>query len=70
MHIATISPIQQFTILAHMQIANNYAVTGQSRRSARFFTYYAGIMLDAFLYLLCSKLCQHNWCRPTVQYSY
>lgn len=22
-------------------------------------------MFDAFLYLSCSKLCQHNWCRPT-----
>ena len=29
------------------------------------FTYYAGIMLDAFLYLLCSQLCQHNWRRPS-----
>ena len=24
-------------------------------------TYYAGIMLDAFAILLCSKLCWHNW---------
>ena len=24
------------------------------------FTYYAGIMLDAFLYLLCSQSCQHR----------
>ena len=30
-------------------------------------SYYAGIMLDAFNYLLCSKLsiCQHNWLVPT-----
>ena len=24
-------------------------------------SYYAGIMLNAFSYLLCSKLCWHNW---------
>ena len=29
------------------------------------FTYYAGIMLNAFTILLCSKLCWHNWLRPT-----
>ena len=28
------------------------------------FTYYAGIMLDAFAILLCSKLCWHNWLKP------
>ena len=28
-------------------------------------TYYAGIMLDAFAILLCSKLCWHNWLKPT-----
>ena len=28
------------------------------------FTYYAGIMLDAFVVLLCSKLCWHNWLKP------
>ena len=33
----------------------------------KFFTYYAGIMPDAFLYLLCSKLCWHNWLRPKLQ---
>ena len=26
----------------------------------KYLTYYAGIMLNAFRYLLCSKLCQHN----------
>ena len=30
------------------------------------FTYYAGIMLDAFAILLCSKLCWHNWLKPSV----
>ena len=31
------------------------------------FTYYAGIMLDAFPILLCSKLCWHiyNWLKPS-----
>ena len=28
--------------------------------SHKYLTYYAGIMLNAFRYLLCSKLCQHN----------
>ena len=27
----------------------------------------AGIMFDAFGYLLCIKLCWHNWLGPTVQ---
>ena len=27
-------------------------------------SYCAGIMLDAFRYLLCSKLCWHNWPVP------
>ena len=26
---------------------------------------FAGIMLDAFAILLCSKLCWHNWLKPT-----
>ena len=30
-----------------------------------FLTYYAGIMLDAFRYLLCSKLCWHNRPEPS-----
>ena len=29
------------------------------------FSYYAGIMLNAFSHLLCSKLCCHNWLVPT-----
>ena len=29
------------------------------------FAYYAGIMLDAFAILLCSKLCWHNWLKST-----
>ena len=28
--------------------------------------YYTGIMLDAFAILLCSKLCWHNWLKPTI----
>ena len=31
----------------------------------KYLTYYAGIMLNAFRYLLCSKLCQHNRRIPT-----
>ena len=33
--------------------------------SYKYLTYYAGIMLNAFRYLLCSKLCQHNRRVPT-----
>ena len=29
------------------------------------FAYYAGIMLNAFALLLCSKLCWHNRLKPT-----
>ena len=32
------------------------------------FAYYADIMLDPFAILLCSKLCWHNWLKPTVDY--
>ena len=32
--------------------------------SSIIFSYYAGIVLDAFGYLLCSKLCWHNWLVP------
>ena len=28
------------------------------------FAYYAGIMLNAFIILLCSKLCWHNRLKP------
>ena len=31
---------------------------------ARNFAYYASIMLDAFSYLLCQKLCRHNRRKP------
>ena len=30
----------------------------------KLFSYYAGIMLNAFSDLLCSKLCWHNWLVP------
>ena len=42
----------------------------KSRCSAQSFIYYAGIMLDAFLYFLCSKLCRHNWHRPNAHTSF
>ena len=35
----------------------------------KYLTYYAGIMLNAFRYLLCSKLCQHNRRVPSGNYS-
>ena len=46
---------------------NNYACTRRRLHNEHFFTYYASIMLDAFLYLLCSKLCWYNWRRPIFQ---
>ena len=45
-----------------------HALGGDCTIHIKFFTYYASIMLDAFLYLLCSKLCQPNWLRPTDGY--
>ena len=35
-----------------------------------YFAYYAGIMLNAFGYLLCFLLCRHNWPGPIVNTSY
>ena len=32
-------------------------------------SYYAGIMLNAFTDLLCSKLCWHNWMVPNPYYA-
>ena len=58
------SPIQRITILAHVQIITMRAL-GSDCAIRILFTYYAGILLDAFLYLLCSKLCWHNWLRPS-----
>ena len=37
--------------------------------SYKYLTCYAGIMLNAFRYLLYSKLCQHNWRVPTCERS-
>ena len=31
------------------------------------YQYYAGIMLNAFATLLCSKLCWHNRLKPTLE---
>ena len=31
----------------------------------KFYLLYAGIMLDAFAVLLCSRLCWHNWLKPS-----
>ncbi len=42
------------------------SVSFQKKKSSKT-TYYAGIMLDALAHLLCSKLCWHNWPRPTQQ---
>ena len=36
--------------------------------SYKYLAYYAGIMLNAFRYLLCSKLCQHNRRVPTSEF--
>ena len=31
---------------------------------AQYSAHYASIIPDAIIYLLCSKLCWHNWARP------
>ena len=46
------------TILSHVQIITIGTIGGDFTMSI--FTYYAGIILDVFLYLLCSKLCQQR----------
>ena len=46
--IATKSPIQWITILPHMQIKTMHVLGGDCTIRINFFTYYAGIMLDAF----------------------
>ena len=53
--IAIISPAQQITTLDHVQIITMrtlYSRVGAMRKN---FTYSAGIMFNAFLYLLCSN---------------
>ena len=55
---------QQITILNYMQIITMRILDGVGTMH-KIFTYYAGIMPNAFLYLLCSKLCQHNRRGPT-----
>ena len=47
--IAMISPVQRVTILDHMQIITMWTL-GEGAMGKKF-TYYAGIILDAFLYL-------------------
>ena len=49
----------------HSHANHNYARTRRRLCNEHFFTYYAGIMLDAFLHLFCSKLCWHSWRRPS-----
>ena len=61
--ITMISPAQRVAIFDHVQIITMQTLGGVGSMHKNF-TYYAGIILDAFLYLLCSKLCQHNWHRP------
>ena len=63
-YIAKISPIP---MIYHTSSCanNNYVCTRQRLHNAHFHLFYAGIMLDAFLYLLCWKLCWHNWHRPS-----
>ena len=39
--------------------------TNQLLQFFKLFSYYAGIMLNAFSDLLCSKLCWHNWLVPS-----
>ena len=63
--IATILPIKQITILTHVRVITMWSLGGVGTMHIFLPTYYTGIMYDAFLYLLCSKLCRHNWRRPS-----
>ena len=60
------TPTQQVTILNHVQIITMRMLGGVGTLHKNF-AYYAGIILDAFLHIsyLCSKLCGHNWHRPS-----
>ena len=49
----------------HSCVNNNYECIRRRLCNAHFFTCYAGIMLNAFLYLLWSKLFSHIWRMPT-----
>ena len=58
-----ISDLFKFT----RNFTNSYKMLMTLKKSQNF-TYYAGIMLDAFAILLCSKLCWHNWLKPNMDY--
>ena len=60
--IATMLPAQWVTILIHVQIITMQTI-GWVGAMHKNFTYYAWCFS---LYLLCSKLFRHNWCRPIV----
>ena len=62
--IAMTLPAHQITILNHVQIIT-MQMLGAVGTLHKNFAYYAGIMVDAFLHLLCSKLCGHNWHGPS-----
>ena len=62
--IAMTSPAQQVTILNHVQIIT-MQMLGAVGTLNKNFAYNACIMLDAYLHLLSSKLCGHNWHRPS-----
>ena len=51
----------------YVLLDNDRSITVYQSFAAIFqnYSYYAGIMLNAFSDLLCSKLCWHNWLVPT-----
>ena len=65
--IGTISSKTWIILLPYIQVITIQALGRDYTICIKIFTYYAGIILDAFLYLLCWKLCWHNWLRPTTR---
>ena len=65
-----ISKWQQNTF--HVLLDNDYSIRVYQSFVAIFqnISYYAGIMLNAFIDLLCSKLCWHNQLVPTHNVSF
>ena len=63
-----ISKWQQNTL--HVLLDNDYSIRVYQSFVAIFqnISYYAGIMLNVFIDLLCSKLCWHNRLVPTCRY--
>ena len=67
LHYATLVNIYLTKLLPHItQNSQSWAKHAFYIIMLAIFAYYAGIMLNAFTTLLCSKLCWHNRLKPNV----